>query len=137
MCDDGIGIYIAENIANWLKENNIDVLIGETDFDYCLDNISLNDFVMVLDSTYLKTTPGSITLYSLDAFALSFSFSQHDFNLVKALKVRYPAVNGVVIGVEGVNFDICPHLSDEMNSIFEYTCLKVKDMIKVCSKFLV
>ncbi len=39
MGDDGISIKIAKNIEGFLKENHIDLIIGETDFEYCLSRI--------------------------------------------------------------------------------------------------
>lgn len=68
MGDDGIAIEIAKNIQGFLKKNNIEVIIGETDFEYCLSNIKKDDFLFILDAGYYGKKIGDITTLSLDNY---------------------------------------------------------------------
>lgn len=40
MKDDGIGVYLAEDLKKQITSPNIEFLIGECDFDYCRSQMS-------------------------------------------------------------------------------------------------
>ena len=58
MTDDGIGTRIAEALKNRLQEQDIDVLVGETDYQYCFDEIRADDFLVILDAVMPGKDPG-------------------------------------------------------------------------------
>ena len=50
MMDDGIGIYLVEELAKLDEQSNIDYLVGESDVDYCLNQIEELTPVIILDA---------------------------------------------------------------------------------------
>ena len=51
--DDGIGVRVVEKIKEEIKNisEDIDVIIGETDYLYCLNQIDEDDTIVIIDST--------------------------------------------------------------------------------------
>lgn len=133
MGDDGAAITIAESLRERLWDMEIETIIGETDFEYCLSRIEDGDHIILVDATCLGLKPGAITVSSLEeVYKLSCgqgSFSQHGFSLVTALKKYYKGVIGIVIGIEGRNFDFSLSLSSEIEEHLEDICLKVEAII--------
>ena len=96
MGDDGIALKVLENIDKDIKKlkedekvnQEIEVIIGETDFMYSLDKIDDYDFVIILDSTALGVEPGRVTVLSLKEYKKYLNYeSQHGINLVDMLTV--------------------------------------------------
>ena len=49
MIDDGIAIAVLENVRNKLESMGIEIIIGETDFQFCFHQLKEHDFVIILD----------------------------------------------------------------------------------------
>lgn len=130
MGDDSVAICIASKLSDSLKKKGIEVIIGETDFQYCLHNIEETDRIILVDATCFGITPGSITVKTIaDIYKSSFkqsSFSQHGYSIINALKSYYSDLEVLVIGIEGVNFDFCLSLSDNITNQLENICNKVE-----------
>jgi hydrogenase maturation protease len=133
MGDDGVAIHIAEKLKQWLNDKGVEVIIGETDFQYCLNKIEDGDYVIILDATWFRIEPGTVTLNPLkDIYKLNCnqsSYSQHGYSLIRALKSYYTSVDGMVIGIEGSSFDFALTLSSCIEKQFENICRKVKEEI--------
>lgn len=146
MGDDGIAIYVAEKLRNRLKEKGIEVIIGETDFEYCLSKIEKDDKVIILDATYFGLLPGTVLeivnnrhverelLYKNiflheNKFSHENLFSQHRYSLVKAIRDCYPSVDYYIIGIEGENYNFSLRLSDCIEKKFEQICDRSKEII--------
>ncbi|WZL72424.1 hydrogenase maturation protease [Clostridiaceae bacterium 35-E11] len=116
MGDDGIALKIVEKIEEELKGMEIEIIIGETDFEYCLRNIEDNDFVLILDSAHFGKKIGTITLFSLEDFnfPIMHTSSQHELSLLHMIKKYRKNVRGFVIGIEVNQVDFAFTLSDEM-----------------------
>lgn len=123
MGDDGVAIKIAEKLTEEIKLTEIDIIIGETDIDYCISNINNNDYLFILDATYFGIEPGAITVIPLDKphLYLKHSFTQHDLNLIKLLTMSEKKVFGYIIGIEieEIKFDLnlSKTLSNKLNNI--------------------
>lgn len=52
MGDDGIAIYVTEMLRKELESRGIEVIIGETDSQYCISKIEEGDFLLILDASY-------------------------------------------------------------------------------------
>lgn len=132
MGDDGIAIHVAEKLHKSFEKKDIEVIIGETDFQYCLDKIEEGDYLIILDSTLFGTKVGTVTSSSLkDIYKLNVNqrlFSQHEYSLIRALEA-YTFVDGMFIGIEGWNFDFALTLSRELEEQFEDICRKVEELI--------
>jgi hydrogenase maturation protease len=132
MSDDGVAIHIAEKLVKELETEGMEVIIGETDFHYCLSKIEEGDFVIILDATWLGVKPGMVTSNSLEKIeGLNLNqglFSQHGYSLIRALRTYYKSIKGIVIGIEGRNFDFGFTLSHEIEENFQDICNQVKDL---------
>ena len=135
--DDGIGVYVIENIKEKLLKlnKNINVIIGETDYLYCLEEISKDDFVIIVDSTYFVKKAGTITLFDLkecDHFIDNIN-SQHEINLVKALRCEKSYIKGYLIGVEVHKVEYSLEISNELKKEFDILCKEIFYIIEKIS----
>lgn len=142
MGDDGIAINVANSLINKLKEREIEVIIGETDFDYCLDNINMNDSILILDAVNFGKKPGELTLktmYSLIQGNYDI-FSQHNLSIIKFLEILDKSVEIFFIGIEvnDVNFrlGISDVLKEKYNSICEHTLEIIDQLIGLNIKII-
>lgn len=122
MGDDGIGIEVAKNIEGFLKENNIELIIGETDFEYCLSSIEKEDFLFILDAGYYHKEVGHITILPIDSYASNKkAYTQHSYSFVDLVKLYYKEIRGYILAIEVSNIDytlgISRELKDNMNKI--------------------
>jgi len=136
MGDDGLAVHTIEKLSEKFEENDIKVIIGETDFEYCLGKIEENDYIIIVDATWFGIEPGTVTVNSLkDIYRLSASqslFSQHGYSLIKALEISYRFIDGIIVGIEGENFEYSLSLSNDIKDSFDNICNKVYETI--CSK---
>jgi hydrogenase maturation protease len=125
MTDDGIGARVAGAIGGKLQKNDMTVLIGETDVQYCLDEIRPDDFLVVIDSMMQGGEPGNIEIAPLMDVAKSRGKlrSQHDYSLIDAVSLTYPNMRGYLIGIEAAEirfgFDLSGPLEERFNTICE------------------
>lgn len=124
MKDDGIGTRVAAAIWGRLMERDIAVLIGETDVQYCLDEIRPDDFLVIIDAVLQEREPGSIEIISLlDAVRCHGRLhSQHDFSLIDAVSLNLPDIRGYLIGIEAVEIGFGVDLSDALEERFDRIC---------------
>jgi len=66
MQDDGIGVIVVNAIKNELHNYDIMAIIGETDVQYCLDNITQDDSLIIIDGMQPLSLPGNIQLIELN-----------------------------------------------------------------------
>lgn len=131
MGDDGIAIKVIKELKEILEENNYEVIIGETDVEYCLSKIEKNDDLIIVDSCYLGTEPGEVTLIPFESIDDYFnnSFSQHDRSLLKALKGKDGFIRGYLLGIEISIIEFNLELSEELKKRFPLICKKVKNIL--------
>ncbi len=134
MGDDGISLYVLEKIQNEILslKTDIEVIIGETDFVYCLNKINYDDFVIIIDSSYLGLETGKVTLISFDEFpkVLNYPAAQHDINLVNMIINYKSCLRGYVIGIEIFEIDYSLNISEALNARFEDICEDVINAVK-------
>ncbi|EPY6491040.1 hydrogenase maturation protease [Clostridium sporogenes] len=117
MGDDGIAIEIAKNIQGFLKKNNIEVIIGETDFQYCLSNIKKDDFLFILDAGYYGKKIGDITTLSLDNYTShKKGYTQHSYSFIDLVKLYYKETKGYILAIEVSNIDYTLEISKELKA---------------------
>ncbi|WP_066496880.1 hydrogenase maturation protease [Abyssisolibacter fermentans] len=137
MSDDGIAIHVLEKIKDEIKmiSPEIEVIIGETDFVYCLNKINNNDYVIIVDSTFLGLESGKVTLLSFNSIAQykNFSFTQHDASLINRILNYKSSVKGCIIGIEiysaDYGFDISNILRKRFKNICKDTLYQIKTVI--------
>jgi hydrogenase maturation protease len=59
MGDDGIALKVAEQLSDSLEKLGVEVIIGETDIDYCISRIDENDKLIVIDGSCRGEALGS------------------------------------------------------------------------------
>lgn len=117
MEDDGVGIVVAEKIKEELINNNVEVIIGETDVEYCISSIEEGDFIFFIDATCYGINPGEITISNLENYKYEKkSYSQHSYSAVDLIKLYYKSVKGYIIGIEVSSVSFKLGLSDELES---------------------
>ncbi|TCO74629.1 hydrogenase maturation protease [Marinisporobacter balticus] len=135
MGDDGIALYVLKTIENKIKmiDPEIEVIIGEIDFLYCLNKINDNDFIIIVDSTYLDLESGKVTLFSLkDSKKYSKSpATQHESSFIDMIENDKYGVSGYIIGIEVFNVDFSLYISDCLKLQFEDICSAVFNKIKI------
>lgn len=125
MKDDGIGARVAEAIQSRLQEHGIAVLTGETDVQYCLNEIRVNDFLVIIDAVKQGKGEGSVEIFPLQDAVKSHAslHSQHDFSLMDAVAMQYTDIQGFFIGIEaaeiGVGFELSNTLKERFDQISE------------------
>jgi hydrogenase maturation protease len=131
MTDDGVGTRIAKALKDRLSEYDITVLIGETDFGYCFDEIHPDDFLIIIDAIAELNKPGSIEIIPIkDALNSRFKLqAQHDFSLFDAVLLNYPDIKGFLIGIEAAEIGFGFDLSPTLKIVFDKLCNDVLDII--------
>lgn len=130
MKDDGIGIRVAEGIRERLEKCGIEVIIGETDFDYCASKIDEGDFLYIIDAAYSGKMPGEITVLPIEDYRCEVNpYTQHGFSILNLLFLYYKEIRGYVIGIEinEIGYDL--NLSDELKIRLDVISEKVIQQI--------
>ncbi|MGF3106143.1 hydrogenase maturation protease [Rossellomorea sp. DUT-2] len=102
MMDDGIGIYLVEEISKLNHTPHVSFLIGESDIDYCMGQIKKATFVIIVDAVYTGNNPGELTVYPLENLHeyQTLDISAHNFHLFQSLYQQRESIPGYLIGVE-------------------------------------
>lgn len=131
MQDDGVALEVGHRIKDMLTEENIEVIIGETDLDFCAKNIEPGDEVYIMDSTYYGIAPGSITFSNLNNKKDKhyISSSMHGFNLIDIVMLYRKKVNVFLIGIEIDSIDMEPGLSSTLLSKIDNICTYIIKLI--------
>ncbi len=138
LCDDGIGVKVAKYLLDnkHILNSNIEIIVGETDYMYCIDNIKKGDKVIIIDSTYFNIPPGMITkipLEKCDEF-VSGDVTSHDISLLRILRSEYREISGYLVGIEIDKIDYDINLSEKLNDKFYDICYSVAKKINKVSK---
>lgn len=137
LCDDGIGVKVIEAMRKTLLDidEGVAVLIGETDFYYCLENIEPEDFLIIVDSTYLGIVPGTITVLAIsecDKY-VDECVTEHGDSLVDVLRRECRDIDGYLIGIEvakiGFSLELSSVLQDEFQNIYLRVYGEIKSII--------
>ena len=91
-----------------------------------------DDFILIIDATYLKNKPGCITTCPIRELNDDYKtgYSQHEMSMLKGLTMYGKKVNGYFIGIEVDNIQFGCELSQNLRIEFKSICEKVKAEIK-------
>ncbi|WP_283591883.1 hydrogenase maturation protease [Clostridium butanoliproducens] len=137
MMDDSIGIKVVESIEEDLKRLDFNVVIGETDIDYTLNEINEGDFIIIVDSSLTKKSPGTINVSNLKNINEynEKTYSLHQMNLIKLLSSsELFKVDGLLITIEASEIDFGMGLSRILEEKFEIIKNEVLEEIVTYSK---
>lgn len=131
MMDDGVAVAVVERLKNRLSKFGIKVIIGETDFQFCFNEIEDGDFIIIVDAVCSNKDPCDITVYTLEEVIKEHrkALFQHEISLFDLITMYPKDIKGYMIGIEaaevGVGFELSTHLRIKFDSI----CEKVEDTI--------
>ncbi|WP_125152039.1 hydrogenase maturation protease [Clostridium rectalis] len=132
MKDDAIGVILGEELRDDLERIGFQVILGETDVDYCLSFIESGDFIFILDCTLYGIKPGSISVINIKHKEDFYEkgYSQHQLSLIKLLNsYNVERINGFIIGIEGVDVNYGVDISKEILEKFDHIKDEVYNII--------
>jgi hydrogenase maturation protease len=131
MMDDGIAIAVLEILKHRLESMEIEVIIGEADFQYVFHQLKEDDFVIILDAAYSDRVAGSIHSYTLQKVLVSYEEAgyQHDTSLFDLIRLYSKPQKGYFIGIEIAEAELGLGLSDALKLKFNDICLEVEKVI--------
>ena len=130
MTDDGIGICVAKELEDYMKSWNIELIIGETDVEYCLDYIGDGDDLIILDAAFQEDSPGTICTYPLEELFLHRAvITQHQPSLLDAIRLYKMGVKGILITIEIAELSFGLGLSERMKGLLPQIVVEVRNLI--------
>lgn len=117
MMDDGIGIYLIEQLSKLPRSPHVTFLIGESDVPYCMEQIMKATFVVILDAVYAGKKPGELAVYPLTNLHEyhALDISAHNFHLFQLLYQQKESIKGYLIGIEPDEIKFHIGLSKNLN----------------------
>ena len=129
MKDDSIGILVTEAICNALSQENIDVIIAETDVEYGFEAMKPYESIIVLDAMACGDTLGKVSVLSLSEMKTQMKKGTlHDISLIDRIVCEGDAL-GSLVGIEAKDVSFGLGLSDALQNKFEEICENVKAQI--------
>jgi hydrogenase maturation protease len=108
MCDEGIGVHVAEQLQNEFMPDHVSVLDGGTGGFHLLEYFEKHDHVILVDATLDGREPGTIRKIK-PKFAADFppAMSTHDIGLkdmVTALQFmgKMPEIDLFVVSIKSI-----------------------------------
>ena len=107
-----------------------ELIIGETDVEYCLDYIEDGDDLIILDAAFEEDTPGTINVYSLvKLFFQRAVITQHQPSLLEAIRVYKMGVKGILITIEITEISFGLGISEGMKGMLPHIVEEVRKSI--------
>ena len=133
MCDDGIGVRVAEALGREAQKSGIVFTAGETDIDYCLDVVSDADTCIIIDAARLGGTPCSVRVQDLEAVLERACSARtfHEYDLIRAMKREDLIRKGLLITVEVDSIRFSDELSPVMEECFEKIVQEVRELLPI------
>ena len=131
MMDDGIGVYVVEELKKRNTNPGIQYVIGETDIYFCLNHIEKSSYTIIVDAAFFDKEPGTISTFPLEQVFKNpiQPISVHDSYLLNEIKMRGKGIEGVFIGIEPHEVNYCPNLSTNLQEKFIKVVEKIESII--------
>lgn len=131
MMDDGIGIYLVEELAKLDIIPDIHYFIGESDIDYCIGKIEEATFVIILDAVCSDKITGDLSIYPLANLHEyhTLDISAHNLHLFQVLYQQRETIKGFLIGVEPSEVRFHIGLSQSLTEKWDEILCEVNKMI--------
>lgn len=132
MMDDGIGVYVVEELCKKNTYPEACYIVGETDVGFCLQQVGEASMVIIVDAAYFGKESGDIyTLPIHEVLQCSQNtISFHEFDLFKELKIEGKSIEGILIGIEPHEINYGIQLSNVLQDKFQDIVDKVENIIK-------
>lgn len=136
MKDDAAGIEVAREIEGKLLSKGVEVIYGETDFQYCISKVREEDYIFILDAAHYGKSPGEVTFLPLNSFGCrKKEYSPHSYSFLDLLQLFYPHVQGEVCAIEieevEFGFGLSALLQEKLKGISEEILNKIESVIEV------
>lgn len=131
MMDDGIAIAVLEDMRDRLMAMGLEVIIGETDPQFCFHQLELDDFVIVVDAIYSEREAGSVYACKLEKVITAYeeTFFQHDRSIFDLMRLYSKFVRGYLIGIEVAEVGVGFGLSEALLELFHSICSDIECLI--------
>lgn len=131
MMDDGIAIEVLEKLKNKLEPLSIKVIIGETDSQFCFQQLNEDDLIIILDASYSGAAAGKIQTYKLEDVTDAYGGTdyQHDLSVFDLIRLYSKALKGYLIVIEAAEIGFGCELSEALKIKFNDICLEVERII--------
>ena len=131
MQDDGAAIAVAESLRNKLERVGLEVIIGETDFQFCFHLLKEDGLVIILDAAFTGADAGSVRAYKLQEAASTYgeTGSQHEMSIFDLMRLYEKPLKGYLIGIEIAETEFGLVLSQVLKDKFDGICLEVERII--------
>lgn len=130
MKDDGIGVYVAEFLQLAMQQEEVTIIVAETDAHYCLSKLHQDDFLIIIDATYGQKQPGSISVLPLETVLNNRrAYSQHEMSLFDLILLYYKKMDGYLIGIEISEIGFALGLSETLKNKFPVICHEISTYI--------
>ncbi len=102
MMDDGIGVYVIEELNKRNTNPDIRYVVGETDIYFCLNQIKEASCLIIVDAAHFDNEPGSVSTIPLQqVFKNQIQpISIHDSHLLNEMIMEGKSFEGMLIGIE-------------------------------------
>ncbi len=132
MMDDGIAIAVLENLKDRLMTLDMEVIILETDIQFCFQRLNEEDFIIILDAVYSGRVTGSIYHCKLAEAIRSYGETsfQHDMSIFDLIQLYTKSIHGYFIGIEVGKIGFGFELSEDLKIVFNDICLNTEKLLK-------
>ncbi len=132
MTDDGIGIYLVEELMDRERRPHMAYVVGETDVDFCLDEVMDFERIIVIDAYISEKQPGEITVVSLEELENENErglYSAHGMHLLNRLRYKRDIGAVLLVGIEPFSVDYGFTLSNELQESYARILEEVSRLI--------
>lgn len=131
MGDDGIGVIVTEKIRDELEKMGLEVIIGETDVNYCISSINREDLIFIIDAADCNCRTGEIGVFTIKNFnTLKKGHTQHSFGVLELLKIYFPELNGYIIAIQIYNTSFKLGISNVLEENIEEIGKQIVNIIR-------
>lgn len=129
MMDDGVGIYLVEELERLQFGKELNYLVGESDIDYCLEKIEGADFVLIVDAAFSGKKAGEVTVYPFAELHKhqKLEISPHNTHLFHVLVQQ--KIKGYLIGIEPYEIRFHIGMSPQLTELWEVVLQGVQQSI--------
>lgn len=134
MMDDGIGVYIVEELKNRNTNPCIRYVIGETDVFFCLNQIEEAANSIIIDAAYLGNKPGTLSILPLRQVLKNPDqlISIHESSLLREIKITGKSIEGLFICIEPYEINYYQGLSSILQAEFRKIAKEMENIIITC-----
>lgn len=126
--DDGIAIKVIRHIEKIIKDKILIFYSGLDDM-ICLENITENDTVIFIDSTFFNETPGTVNFFTKEYIINNLPNNTIQNTSLSLSIYSYTNITVYFIGIERASLYYSYNISEELNNNFKTICDNVLEKL--------